>query len=101
LIHQGSGGEIADDGSFPMTRLDQTHGFERQDRFAERAAADVQLFRQFAFGREFVAGAKQTVTYNVLNLLYHLLVEFGSGNCFEFRFGLKHPQTSMTGWSDD
>jgi hypothetical protein len=84
-----------------MARLDQTHGFQRKDRFAKGAAADVQSFRQFAFRRQHVAGAKQAITNDILNLLYHLLVEFGPRDRFEFRFGWKHPQTSIPGWSDD
>jgi hypothetical protein len=74
-----------------MARLDQTHGFQRKDRFAKGTPADVQSFRQLAFRRQHVTGAKQAITNDILNLLYHLLVEFGSGNGFEFRFGWKHP----------
>src|SRR5882672_6934030 len=59
--HQWRGGEFADDRPVSLAWLDQTQGFERQDRFSQRAPADMKPFCQLTFGRKPVAGPKRTV----------------------------------------
>ena len=85
-IDQGFGRRIANHSAFALAGLDQAHQFQRANGIAQRAAADLQHFRQFAFWGQFFAGLNEAVADHALELLRGLFVDLCSADDFEFVF---------------
>src|SRR6202047_5022401 len=73
-IDQRLGGQIANHRALALTWFNKADQFERANSVAERAAADLKSFGEYALGGKHVARFKEAVDDHALNLLGDFLV---------------------------
>ena len=84
-IHQRVGGNLANDGASTLTRFDHAHQLEAPNRVSYGASAYNKHFRQFAFGRKFIAGP-QFFQNQTFDLLGNSFVNFIPADSLEIGF---------------
>lgn len=85
-VDQRLGRGVTNYSSLALAWFDKAHELESANRVTQRAAADLQHFRQFAFRRQFFTGFNEAVADHPLQLESGLFVDLGSPDDFEFGF---------------